>query len=150
MFLCALAFHSLLPTVCQCLVVKLCPGDPLMSCTLPGWCSVNIYWITWKEIPEYIKSIFHKTHQLPTPPTTPGEETSEIGTVFSFPHVGRLRPGEGPRQAESRAWASLVVMVTHSGPPHKKSTTCPGSPFRANSDWRGLQLKSPQWGICSP
>ena len=102
------------------------------------WLLVNIYWITWKEIPEYIKSIFHKTHQLPTPPTTPGEETSEIGTVFSFPHVGRLRPGEGPRQAESRAWASLVVMVTHSGPPHKKSTTCPGSPFRANSDWGAL------------
>lgn len=125
-------------SLCICFPFPPSPGDPLMSCTLPGCCSVNIYWITWKEIPGYIKRIFHKTHQLPTPPTTPGEETSEIGTVFSFPRVGRLRPGTGPRQAESRVRASLVVMVTHSGPPHKKSATCPGSPFRASSGWRAL------------
>lgn len=121
-FLCALNFHSLLSHN-----LSVPWGETLSSC--PPWClakclagkfSINVDLIKWKETVECIKNTFNKPHQLSTPSATHRGDISSARSI-SFSHVGRLRPGEEPGEAESRVWASFLATVTHWSNPHKAS-----------------------------
>lgn len=128
---------SLCVSLCACFPFPLLPpGDSLMSCTLPGCCSVNIYWITWKEIPGYIKRIFHKPTSCPHP-QPPLEKKLWDRDSLLLPRVGRLRPGAGSGRLESGT-GLLGCHGNSRRSTSQKVSHLPREPFQASSGWRAL------------
>lgn len=129
-FLCPLPSTLSFSSVCWCLKARtllLCSLPPPPTKCLDGRCSINIYWIQWKETPESINDIFNKTQQLSAHPTTHRGVTLRQGDLFI---CGETEAGEEPGQAESLGWGFFCdhsnALTIH---PHQ-SGLLPWSPFR--------------------